>query len=151
MSAFVMMRFVLMVAVPAEMVRSSNVLSAASIVMLAVASKVTMPVPCVYVDPTPDVSQLPETVHAPVVTVMIPDAPPVIVTLASVAVVAFAVRMPPLPTFSAPVLRPRPAVASSVVDTPSLMLRVPAQRRARVDIVNVCAVPPVEEKVTLLK
>ncbi len=43
--AFVMMRFVLMVAVPTETVRSSNVLSVESTVMLAVASKVTIPVP----------------------------------------------------------------------------------------------------------
>jgi hypothetical protein len=149
-SALVTMMFVASVTVPAEMVRSSNVLSVESMVIVAVESNVTIPVPWAYTDPAPLVSQLPEMVHAPVVTVIVPDVPPVIVTLARVAVVAFAVRIPPFPMLSAPVLRPRSAVASSVVAEASETVRVPLQRSARVAMVNVCAVPAELVNVTLL-
>ena len=80
---------------------------------------------------------------------MTPDVPPVIVTLANVAVVAFAVSMPPFPTLSAPVLSPRSVVASVVVDAASAIDSVVVQRSARVAMVNVCDVPADEVNVTL--
>ena len=122
----------------------------ASIVMVAVASNVTMPVPCVYVEPVPLVFQFPETVHAPVVTVMVPFIPPVIVTLVTVTVDAFAVNVPPFPTTRAAMLSPKSAVANAVVDDASDTVKVPPHRRARVAIVNVCAVPAEDVKVMLL-
>jgi hypothetical protein len=121
----VTMTFDARVTVPREIVRSSKVLSVESMVIVAVASNVTTPVPWVYTEPVPLVSQLPLTVHAPVVTVMVPLVPPVIVTLATVTVEAFAVKIPPLPTLSPPVLSPRSEVASSVVDDVSETVRVP--------------------------
>lgn len=71
-------------------------------------------------------SQSPLTVHAPVVTVIVPEVPPVMVTLDTVTVEAFAVRIPPSPILSAPTLSPRSAVASSVVEDVSEILNVPA-------------------------
>lgn len=92
----------------------------------------------------------PEIVQTPVVTVSVPLAPPAIVTLATTTVEAFAVRMPPFPTTSAPVESPRLTVASSVVEEPSEADNVPAHWRARVAIVNVCGVPALDVNVTLL-
>ena len=149
-NVFVTTMLVAKVAVPVDMLRSSNVLSVASIVMVAVASNVTMPVPCVYVEPVPLVFQFPETVHAPVVTVMVPFIPPVIVTLVTVTVDAFAVNVPPFPTTRAAMLSPKSAVANAVVDDASDTVKVPPHRRARVAIVNVCAVPAEDVKVMLL-
>ena len=98
-----------------------------------------------YVEPNPDVFQLPETVHAPVVTVIVPDVPPVIVTPLTKTVDAFAVRMPPLPTTtsaaSAAAPRARSVVASAVVETVSETVSVVSHLNPRVAIVNVCAVP----------
>lgn len=107
-------------------------------------------VPSENVELAPDVFQLPETVQAPVVTVSVPLVPPVIVTLLTATVEAFAVRIPALPTTSAAVLRPRFAVASSVVLEVSLTVSVPPQRSALVAMVKVCAEPDEEVKVTLL-
>src|SRR5438034_1188689 len=63
---------------------------------------------------------------------------------------AFTVRMPPLPTFNAPPVNPRLAVARAVVDDPSETISVPAQFRALVDIVKVCADAAEESNVMLL-
>lgn len=95
-------------------------------------------------------SQLPETVQEPVVTVMIPLVPPTIVTEERVTVDAFDVRIPPSPTLSPPVPRERSEVASSVVDDVSKMDSVPAHCSPRVAMVNTCAVPAELENVTLL-
>src|SRR3989449_6727698 len=104
----------------------------------------------VNTEPAPLVSQFPESVTEPVVSVIVPLVPPVIVTLETVNVEAFAVRIPPLPTFNAPPVNPRLAVARAVVDDPSETISVPAQFRALVDIVKVCAVAAVEPNVMLL-
>src|SRR5207249_1369624 len=66
--------------------------------VLLVPSIVMVLVPAVNVDPAPEVSQLPWTVHDPLVSVIVPDAPPVIVTSVNVAGLALAVRVPPLGT-----------------------------------------------------
>ena len=96
-------------------------------------------------EPTPDEFQFPETVHAPVVIVSVPDVPPVIVKPLMMTVEAFAVRMPPLPTTtsaaSAAAPSARSADASAVVDVPSETVSVVSQRNPRVAIVKVCAVP----------
>ena len=98
--------------------------------------------------------QFPETVHAPVVTVMTPDVPPVIVTPLTKIVDAFAVRMPPLPTtisaVSAAAPRARSAVASAVVEDVSETVSVVSHRSPRVAIVKVWAVPALEVNVTEL-
>src|SRR5207244_263265 len=72
---------------------------------------VTVLAPPVNVEPAPDVSQLPVTVHAPVVSVSVPDAPPVIATFDALTADAFAVRMPASPMVSAPPVRVRALVA----------------------------------------
>jgi hypothetical protein len=71
------------------------------------------------------------------VSVLVPLAPPVNVTVVTVTVEAFAVRIPPLPTFNAPPVKPKFAVANAVVELPSETISVPAQFRALVDIVKV--------------
>jgi len=111
---------------------------------------VTVLVPFVKTEPAPLVSQFPESVTEPVVSVIVPLVPPVIVTLETVNVEAFAVRIPPLPTFNAPPVNPRLAVARAVVDDPSETISVPAQFRALVDIVKVCADAAEESNVMLL-
>src|SRR2546422_400778 len=91
------------------------------------------------------------------VIVFVPAAPPVIppamfaarvatvsvkVLLAridTVLVEAWAVGTPPLPTLSAPPVRPRLAVASAVVEEPSEIVSVPPQIRALVAMVKVWA------------
>jgi len=85
----------------------------------------------------PAFAHLPVLVNELVVSVIVPLVPPVIVTLETVIVEAFAVRMPPLPTFSAPPVKLRLAVARAVVEDPSDTLRVPPQIMALVAIVNV--------------
>jgi len=98
---------------------------------------VTVLVPPVNVEPAPDVSQLPVTVHAPVVSVSVPDAPPVIVTFDTPTVDAFPVSTPPFPMVSAPPVRPRLLVASVVAPAPPWTARVPDQMRRFVAMVNV--------------
>ena len=56
--------------------------------------------------------QFPDTVHAPVVTVIVPSVPPVIVTLVKVTVEALAVRVPPVPIVRLPPANVRSVVAS---------------------------------------
>src|SRR3989449_6450026 len=89
-----------------------------------------MEVPAVNVEPAPDVSQFPLTVHAPVVRVAVPEVPPVMVTFETVTVDAFAVRMPEFPMAMAPPERARLLVARVVVPAPPWTVRVPDQRRA---------------------
>jgi hypothetical protein len=104
--------------------------------------KVTVELPAVSVDPVPEESQLPPTVHVPVVSVRVPEVPPVIVTFDTLTIEAFAVRRPPLPTMIAPPVRPRLAVASVVVPAPPWTVRVPAQISGFVAIVNVTVDAP---------
>src|SRR5437879_7499433 len=88
--------------------------------VLAVPDKVTLLEPFVNVAPTPDVSQLPLTVKAPPVSVMVPEVPPFIVTSAAETVEPFAARIPDSPTVIEPPVRERFAVARVVVEpTPS--------------------------------
>src|SRR5438445_279500 len=68
------------------------------------------------VAPTPDVSQLPLTVQAPLVSVMIPEVLPFTVTSAAETVDAFATRIPESSTAMDPPVKERFAVASVVVD-----------------------------------
>jgi hypothetical protein len=99
--------------------------------------KLTVDVPAINVDPAPDVSQLPLTLHAPVVRVSVPDVPPVMVTLDTVTEEAFAFRRPASPTLNAPPTRPRSLVARVVVPPPPWTVSVPDQTRAFVAMVNV--------------
>src|SRR5207247_2404609 len=139
------------VTVPAaEIVRLLKLFAALKIAMLLTPLIVTVLVPFVKTEPAPLVSQFPESVTEPVVSVIVPLVPPVIVTLETVNVEAFAVRIPPLPTFNAPPVNPRLAVARAVVDDPSETISVPAQFRALVDIVKVCADAAEESNVMLL-
>jgi hypothetical protein len=141
----------LCVTVPAaEMIRLLKLLLAFRIAMLATPLIVTVLVPFVNTEPAPLVSQLPVVVTALVVRVIVPLVPPVIVTFETDTVDAFAVRIPPLPTFSAPPVNPKFAVARAVVEDPSDTVRVPPQIRARVAIVNVWAEPAEDANVTLL-
>ncbi len=73
-------------------------------------------VPLTKLDPTPDVFQWPLTVQVPPVRVIVPDAPPVIVTSATATVDAFAMRIPKLPTAIDPPVRERSDVAKAVVE-----------------------------------
>src|SRR2546430_12771849 len=139
------------VTVPAaEIVRLLKLFPALKIAMLPTPLIVMVLVPFVKTEPAPLVSQFPESVTEPVVSVIVPLVPPVIVTLETVNVEAFAVRIPPLPTFNAPPVNPRLAVARAVVDDPSESIRVPAQFRALVGIVKVCADAAEEPNVMLL-
>jgi hypothetical protein len=138
------------VTVPAEIVRLLKLFAAFRIAMLLTPLIVTVLVPFVKTEPAPLVSQFPELVNDPVVSVIVPLVPPVIVTLETAIVDAFAVRIPPLPAFNPPPVSPRLAVARAVVDDPSETSIVPAQFKALVDIVKVCAVPAVELNVMLL-
>ncbi len=83
-----------------------------------------------------------------------PLVPPVIVKALMRTVDAFAVRIPPfpivMPAASAAAPSARSAVASAVVEDASETVNVVSQRNPRVAIVNVCAVPALEVKVTLL-
>ena len=98
--------------------------------------------PALQEEPAPAVFQLPAIVHAPVVTVRMPDAPPVIVTPETVTVEAFAVRTPPFPMTRVPPAIPKSAVASVVDPAPPWIVSVPAHRRACVLIVNVVVLAP---------
>jgi len=139
------------VTVPAaEIVRLLKLFAAFKIAMLLTPLIVTVLVPFVKTEPAPLVSQFPEFVTEAVVSVIVPLVPPIIVTLETVIADAFAVRTPPLPTFNAPPVNPRLAVARFVVEDPSEIISVPAQFRALVDIVKICAVAAVEPNVMLL-
>jgi hypothetical protein len=100
-----------------EMVRLWNPFEASRVRRdLAAPDKVTVLEPFVNVAPTPDVSQLPLTVQAPPVSVMVPEMPAFIVTSAAETVEAFATRIPESPTAMEPPVKERFAVASVVVD-----------------------------------
>src|SRR5439155_24290586 len=102
--------------------RVANAVAASIFRVLLAPSIVTVLVPCVNVDPAPEVSQLPWTVHDPEVRVIVPLAPPVIVTSVKVAVLALAVRVPPFGTlrFEPPVIVL--SAVASVPDTESVLL-----------------------------
>src|SRR5438093_12833420 len=68
---------------------------------------VTVLAPPVNVEPAPDVSQLLVRAQSRVVSVSVPDAPPVIVTFDALTADAFAVRVPALPMVIAPPLSAR--------------------------------------------
>src|SRR5206468_3595450 len=122
------------VTVPAaEMTRLLKLLLAFRIAMLATPLIVTVLVPFVNTEPPPLVSQLPVLVNELVVSVIVPLVPPVIATLDTVTVEALAVRIPPLPTPSAPPVRPRFAVASAVVEEPFAALTVTLPLTTRAD------------------
>jgi hypothetical protein len=104
--------------------------------VLDAAVSVTVDVPAFNEDPTPDVSQLPLTVHVPLVNVMVPEVPPIIVTVETLVVEAFATRRPALSIVSAPPVRPRLLVARVVVPLPPRTVRVPDQRRPFAAIVK---------------
>ena len=57
---------------------------------------VTVDVPFVNTDPAPEVSHDPDTVHDPDVRTIVPDVPPVMLTLRTVIVASFALTVPPL-------------------------------------------------------
>jgi len=84
--------------------------------VLAAPDRVTVLEPFVNVAPTPDVSQLPLTVQAPLVSVMVPEVLPFTVTSAAETVDAFATRIPESSTAMDPPVKERFAVASVVVD-----------------------------------
>jgi len=100
-----------------EIVKLWNPLEASRVRMvLAAPDRITVLEPFVNVAPAPDVSQLPPTVQAPLVSVMVPEVPPFIVTSTAETVEAFAARMPESPTAIEPPVKERFAVASVVVD-----------------------------------
>jgi hypothetical protein len=139
------------VTVPAaEIVKLLKLFAAFKIARLLAPLIVTVLVPLVNTEPAPLVSQFPESVRAAVVSVIVPLVPPVIATLDTAIADAFAVRMPPSPTFKAPPVSPRFAVARVVVEVPSETVNVPAHRSSWVAIVKVCPVPAEEVKATLL-
>jgi hypothetical protein len=76
----------------------------------------TVLVPFVKVEPAPDVSQLPRTVHVPVVSVIAPDVPLFIVTSTTETDDLLAIRAPEFPTVSEPPVSGRPAGASTIVE-----------------------------------
>src|SRR5947199_221507 len=110
------------VTVPAaEIVRLLKLFAALKIAMLLTPLIVTVLVPFVKTEPAPLVSQFPESVTEPVVSVIVPLVPPVIVTLRTLTVGAFAVRIVPFPTCSSPPVNPSRAVDRSVVYDPPKM------------------------------
>jgi hypothetical protein len=140
------------VTVPAaEIVKLLKALSPdRSVIEVPVPLIVTVLDPCVNSEPAPLLFQLPERVQSPVVRVRTPLDPPVMVKLVIETVLAFAVRIPPLPTLIAPVVSPKSEVASSVVDEASEIVSVVPQRSARVLMVKVCGVPADDENSALL-
>jgi hypothetical protein len=100
-----------------EIVKLRNPLEASRVRMvLAAPDRVTVLEPFVNVAPTPDVSQLPLTFQAPLVSRIAPEVPPFIVTSTAETVEAFAARIPESPTAIEPPVKERFAVASVVVD-----------------------------------
>jgi len=131
-------------------VRAANSFDALSILTVVPAPViVTVLAPPVNVEPEPDVSQLPVTVHAPVVSVSIPDVPPVIVTFDTLTADAFAVRIPASPRLSAPPVRARLLVARVVAPAPPWTDKVPDQIRRFVAMVNVTVDAPLLNAMSL--
>src|SRR3989442_10465899 len=91
----------------------------------------------VKTEPAPDVSQFPATVHAPA-AVIVPEVPPVIVTLVTLTADVPAVKVAPLFTMRFP---PGPVNARFAVESVALLLRgnVPPHPRPFVAILNVPA------------
>jgi len=91
----------------------------------------------VKTEPAPDVSQFPATVHEPE-AVIVPEVPPVIVTLVTLTADVPAVKVAPLFTVRLP---PGLVKARFAVARVALLLRVnvPPQRRPFVAMVNVAA------------
>src|SRR2546427_2621085 len=91
----------------------------------------------VKTEPAPDVSQFPATVQEPG-AVIVPEVPPVIVTLARLTADVPAVKVAPLFTVRFP---PGPVKARFAVERVALLLRVnvPPHRRLFVAMVNVAA------------
>src|SRR5947207_14581132 len=91
----------------------------------------------VNVEPAPEVSQFPATAHVPE-AVIVPEVPPVIVTLATLTVEVPVVNVAPLFTVRLP---PVPVTARFAVARFALLFRVsvPPHRSAFVAIVNVAA------------
>src|SRR2546422_8808175 len=87
--------------------------------------------------PVPDMSAFPATVHAPP-AVIVPEVPPVIVTLVTLTADVPAVKVAPLFTVRFP---PGPVKARFAVERVALLLRVnvPPHRRLFVAMVNVAA------------
>src|SRR6267143_2186035 len=77
--------------------------------------RVTVELPALNVAPAPEPSQFPLTVHAPDVSVKVPEVPPPTATLEMATVDALAVRTPASPKASPPPVRPKSLVASVVV------------------------------------
>ena len=134
-----------------EMPRLLNPLAASSVAMLAAGPDiVTVPVPGANVEPAPEVSHCPLTVHDPLVRVSEPEAPPVIVTSTTATLEAFATRPPELPTARDPPVKERFDVAR-LVDEPeeSWIRRSPLQRRPFAAIEKVVVpLPAVDWNVT---
>lgn len=104
--------------------------------VLAVPVRLMEELPAAKVEPAPDESQFPDTVHAPVVRVRVPLVPPVIETLETLTAEAFAVNAAPFPTVRAPPVRGSPLVRRVALP---LRVRVPPHRSPFVAIVMVAA------------
>jgi len=115
----------------AEMARLVNPLFTSRVATLPdVPDIVTVLVPRANVEPAPEVFHCPLTVQDPLVRVRVPEAPPVIVTLTTATLDAFAMRILELPIAMEPPVRERFDVASVVVEpAESWMARSPLQRR----------------------
>src|SRR2546430_14973647 len=92
--------------------------------------KVTVDVPFANAEPAPVVFQFPETVHEPVVSVIVPLAPPIIDTSETDTAEAFAARTPALTTTMEPPAPPRLIVASAATPLPPWTPRRPRAARA---------------------
>jgi len=110
---------------------------------------VTVELPLVKVAPGPEESQFPLTVHVPLVSVSVPDVPPVMLTFDTLTDEAFAVSTPASPTASAPPVRARLLVARVVVPAPPWTVRVPDQMRRFVAMVNVAVDGPLLNTMSL--
>ena len=104
--------------------------------------KVTVDVPAINEDPRPDVSQLPPTVHDPLVRVMVPEVPPIIATFETAVVDALATRRPASPIERAPPVKARSFVVRVVVPLPPWTVRIPDQPRPFAAIVKVAVDAP---------
>jgi hypothetical protein len=85
-------------------------------IVFALPDIVIVLVPLVNVDPGPEVSQLPLTVHDPPVRAIVPEVPLVIVTSTTETVDASAARIPESPIASDPPVKGRFELASAVVE-----------------------------------
>jgi hypothetical protein len=102
----------------------------------AVPDRVIVDVPFVNTEPAPLVFHDPVTAHTPAVRTMLPEAPPVMVTLATFTVELPALRVEPLLTVRFP-----PLSARFAVDRVALLfrVRVPLHRNPLAAMVKVAA------------